>query len=514
MTSTRVLVRCMALSLLIIVGAAWFLAENAFAMLLAFLPMIYYHINHLRPSAGKGLTQQTIDTVYYYGFLVTLGALAASVITVSFSGKTDNLQRVGLQFGLGLLATGYAVFARMHLMALNAPTVDSDPDAIMGAVVQKSRELVVNVEMATRQFDEYLRVQRQAIATAEEDALRRIEENATRAAKNLESLLAHVFADAIDNLKQIKAILTETNFSAEKDRLKGNIVAVARGLELLAESMNTWIKDFEAGAKSSREVNAQLAELNQRLESMNSLAGKLAGANGTLINYSESIAVASAALSRHTQTLLPTVEHLAEAANSLDEVLPTFKLLRTNAKKNAELLDALVESSTKLIVIADRFGGSAEVASDLQNSINGLTVSLPALTAQSNALTAGFGSAAKFASSLAESIETATAAIGSISNLRSETAATVDQLASSVQQLALHNSELRLQLQKDLRMLGDAEIQRATISAIHDSLKKNSDALSSLTAAISSSLEANRDLISNSDQRSTLRRAGDLISEV
>lgn len=514
MTSTSVLVRCMALSLLIIVGAAWFLAENAFAMLLAFLPMIYYHMNYLRPSAGKGLTQQRIDTVYYYGFLVTLGALAASVITVSFSGKTDNLQRVGLQFGLGLLATGYAVFARMHLMALNAPTVDSDPDAIMGAVVQKSRELVVNVEMATKQFDEYLRVQRQAIATAEEDALRRIEEIATRAAKNLDSVIFHVFTDAIDNLKQIKAILTETDFSAETDRLKGNIVAVSKGLELLAESLNAWITDFEAGAKSSRDVNDQLSELNQRLESMNSLAGKLAGANGTLINYGESIAVASTALSRHTQTLLPTIDHLAEAATSLNEVLPTFKLLRTNAKKNAELLDALVESSTKLIVIADRLAGSTEAASELQNSITGLTVSLPALTAQSNVLTSGFGSAAKFASELAKSIETATAATGSISNLRSETAATVAQLASSVQQLAMQDTELRRQLQKYLTVFGDAESQRATISAIHDSLKKNSEVLSGLTVAVSSSLEETRNLISKSDPSSVLREPGEPINEV
>jgi hypothetical protein len=504
----------MTLSLLLIVVTAWLLADNAFAMLLAFLPMIYYHVNHLRPNAGRGLTQQSIDTVYYYGFLVTLGALAASVITVSFSGKTDNLQRVGLQFGLGLLATGYAVFARMHLMALNASSVDVDPDATMGHIVQKSRELVVNVEMATLQFDEYLKLQRAAIAKAEAEAISRIEDNTISASKSLESVIAHVFADAIGNLKQIKTILTDTTFSAETDRLKGNIVAVAKSLELLSESLDTWIQDFESGAKTSRDVNAQLSDLNQRLDVMNALAGKLSGTNGTLVSYSESIAVASTALSHHVQTLVPTVENLAEAATSLDEVLPMFKLLRTNAKKNAELLDALGEGSKKLNSVAERFAVSAEAVDALKESLAGVTGTLLGLTAQSDALNVCFDSAAKRANELSRSIEITTAATGSIGKLRSETASTIDQLASAVQQLALQNSELRVQLQRDLKVLGDIEAQRATTSAIYDILRQHTEVLSALTGSVSSAVAANRNGALKIEPTSIVSEPEKSISEV
>lgn len=78
----------------------------------------------------------------------------------------------------------------------------------------------------------------------------------------------------------------------------------------------------------------------------------------------------------------------------------------------------------------------------------------------------------------------------------------------------MQDTELRRQLQKYLTVFGDAESQRATISAIHDSLKKNSEVLSGLTVAVSSSLEETRNLISKSDPSSVLREPGEPINEV
>src|SRR5438876_5052062 len=62
------------------------------AMSLGIAPLILYHAL-LVFYASDGLTQATIDSVYYFGFLVTVAALGASAIhvaiTVSAKQKPD-----------------------------------------------------------------------------------------------------------------------------------------------------------------------------------------------------------------------------------------------------------------------------------------------------------------------------------------------------------------------------------------------------------------------------------------
>lgn len=48
------------------------------------VPLIWYHTIFLRPRAAEGLPQPAIDSVYYYyGFLITIGALGATNVAIA-----------------------------------------------------------------------------------------------------------------------------------------------------------------------------------------------------------------------------------------------------------------------------------------------------------------------------------------------------------------------------------------------------------------------------------------------
>src|SRR4051812_10893948 len=55
------------------------------AVVLALAPLVYYHLFYLLPRAKQGLSQGAIDSVYYFGFLITVAALGVSAISVATS---------------------------------------------------------------------------------------------------------------------------------------------------------------------------------------------------------------------------------------------------------------------------------------------------------------------------------------------------------------------------------------------------------------------------------------------
>jgi methyl-accepting chemotaxis protein len=83
-----------------------------------FLSLLLYHV--LLRSSAAPLSARDVDSVYYAGFLITLLVLIASVyeVAVAIGQKTESgrlLQLVGSKFALGLMVTGYGLFARISL---------------------------------------------------------------------------------------------------------------------------------------------------------------------------------------------------------------------------------------------------------------------------------------------------------------------------------------------------------------------------------------------------------------
>jgi hypothetical protein len=84
---------------------------SPFFSILGIIPLVKYHVQLSRESK-KGLSSSAVDSVYYFGFLVTVVALACTAIHISWNAGATDTSAVVLQFGVGLFATGYAVVAR------------------------------------------------------------------------------------------------------------------------------------------------------------------------------------------------------------------------------------------------------------------------------------------------------------------------------------------------------------------------------------------------------------------
>src|SRR4051812_18321375 len=107
------------LSFAFLIGATVLRQPPWIATLGGVAPLVWYHVGYLSPRARAGLSQSAIDSVYYFGFLITIAALGVSAVSLAASGGKASMDAVAYQFGLGLFATGYAVFARMHLTSIS-----------------------------------------------------------------------------------------------------------------------------------------------------------------------------------------------------------------------------------------------------------------------------------------------------------------------------------------------------------------------------------------------------------
>src|SRR5882672_633650 len=100
-------------------------------------PLVAYHLR-LWAGLKVGLSQASIDSVYYFGFIITIATLATTVLLIAARGGiTRDITYVVNQFGLGLIATGYALFARMHLMAVAERMTASTPEQVVDEYIGK-----------------------------------------------------------------------------------------------------------------------------------------------------------------------------------------------------------------------------------------------------------------------------------------------------------------------------------------------------------------------------------------
>ena len=120
--------------------------------LLGIGPLFYYFIK-LLANSKEGLTQTTVDSIYYFGFIVTISSLAASVLSVAIDGIDGDIKHLIAQFGVGLLATGIALVFRMVLIAKLESLTQKDLSETIDEYVRRIDHVVSKVEASADSFD-------------------------------------------------------------------------------------------------------------------------------------------------------------------------------------------------------------------------------------------------------------------------------------------------------------------------------------------------------------------------
>lgn len=398
-----VLTRCMLISALALgLGVVFPIIHPMLAFVGALVPLIWYHTMFLRPRAADGLNQSAIDSVYYYGFLITIGALGATALDLSIRGIGEDFSAVAFQFGLGLLATAYAVWARVHLTASIHVLDEDELREIMSRQIERSRELLANIELASSSFESFANTLLQKTEQFSGDVELRTRTSVDTAMKAFTDGISALSEQAQLALTELRGIVNDVTFGAEREALRNSVTGMvetvaglSRGLDQLKASTTAGSASVGEFAGSLEGVNNASATAARRLEALGRDGGVVHAFNDALVAGTGYTAELNGALGNARAGMLGLTEAVAQARDPIEVIGRKFGLA-------AGKIDKLVEALDDVGRIGEDVGLTSERLLALQSASDAVVMQLAALQQElatvnhsSSDLVSGFSDAAE-----------------------------------------------------------------------------------------------------------------------
>lgn len=424
-TYSKVLTRCMlitAIGMLASVSIPPIPAFPFLPLLVPFVsgmgPLIWYHVRYLQPRAETGaLGPAEVDSVYYYGFLVTIGALGCTALRLAMRGVEDNFADVALQFGLGLFATGYAVWARVHLTAASHIVSEADLIEEMKRVVENARLLGDSIQLAVDQYASFSsRVVDEQSRFAEQIQIS-ARSQFTDAATHFRDSIKGLADEGQASLQALRAVISDVTFGTEREELRNSVLGMTQTVTELNVTLQALKTSASAGSESvgqfahglsqvgssaskahealttlgekdgvveklTHAVEASRTELiNLRLsasamsDSFTSVSDSATGAVEPLKGMKQQSSAAVTAL-KNVAALEPIISVLGERLGALNERVET---LATRTGQSGEALDALKQQAAELKQVIDHLnramidstGGFKDAMNSFSDEIEG-----------------------------------------------------------------------------------------------------------------------------------------------
>ena len=346
---------------------------------LSFLPLLLYHWLFLYPRAKTGLGRAAIDSIYYYGFLLTILALAASAVTLAINGVSESLVPVALQFGLGLFATGYSVAARLHLQAISTSNDVVEDGDVFDIYLSRSRDLISNIELAASSFGAFANSLIERTTTSADGAQGRVEALIKEAAAVFRSGIAASLDEAKQDISELRGLLNDAAFGAERVELKkslqGSLAAVGKlntALEKLADLSTTTTTASSDLASSFSTMRDSVAEVSRHLSELSDDEGGIAGFASAVASGTAEISTAARQMqSLGTEGQL-AAERVAVAARAFDGMARAADEAKGSLQPFADTVSELEQAVSK----AERMG---QAFASIDSSANALSDELQSL---------------------------------------------------------------------------------------------------------------------------------------
>jgi chromosome segregation ATPase len=494
------LAACAATSALLLLGASFLGMPPWVAMPAGMVPLMYYHWVYLVPRARKGLSHAAVDSVYYFGFLVTIAALGVSAVKLALSAGQEPLNNIAFQFGLGLLATGYAVFARMHLTSITAWGDTSGPEAVLDRYLQRSTELVTNVELASTRFAELASTMVNKTTEIADLAHTQTEKLMLGNARAFDEELRGTLASARHALTEVRGLVNETAFAQEREAFARNVKMTIECQLQLNKSMMDFAQRFREGTQTVQEVSQSSSLLNEKLLEFQGNVEQIGGPRGRMVSVGEHMTQAEQLIARCTLALGATLSELEEVSGTVSGVGKTFKSIKTLTAKAGEQMDALVISAERLESATKHIGEAADVTVSWSRGLASATENIPRLTETAsdlrerlNSLSAVVARTEQHLNSLPEPAAQAIAVSGELTSALAAVHQVIAAAASDAKALAGHTSEqmTALQAARDLSgNVGTISTSVDTISSLLQTLKADVEGLSRAVAGAREALES------------------------
>jgi hypothetical protein len=446
------------------------------AMLFGCGPLVWYHRKVLLPKARDGLTQAEIDSVYYFGFLITVGALSISAITVGMNGALASVNAVVMHFGTGLIATAYAVVARLHLQSQAVKMDEQTLEETMHRYVLKSGELVKNIDDATQDLEVFSRDIVSRTIEAAEEIQRAANKTMLDTAAQFSRDMSAVVEEARQGVHDFRLALNSTAFAAERkeyvDSMRSTVDTAQNLNRAMTELVAKTLEKVGATKQSTSASTALATSLNQFALHVKELGGP----QGVMVQSTVALRDATVTVVEAHAAIADTVDSLQGLLETVDDSGTALKTVRTVSKRATEQLDALHASS-------ERVGEVAVHVGELANSTKGLVDRIKSLdnVVEDLSFTAG---------ALASNLEKAEAA----SNGFDDELARLPKHAEAVEAFSAR-------MEKSFESVANEVKSRLTNStrALDEDIRRSANSASVLAAQLSETAKAIKDFRTESE---------------
>lgn len=407
-----------AASLALIVADAMWKSSPALFAVAPVLPLVAYHLLFLRPKMRE-LGSAEIDSVYYFGFLITVAALGVTAFEIAGS-RGGNLQPVLTKFGVGLLATGYAVLARLHLQSLASISTVSSPEQALDHYVKQSGELLDNMHTAIVSVRDLANAASHETQRVIDEARSRLEQVAQANANTFNRELTATLSATRESIAAAHALLVDTSFVEEREQLRAELRA---SVEMSRETAAA-LQALAGGARSSAESLAQTKESSAALgasaELLSVSLGRLITEQASLTGVAANVQAASQASALAAKSAADTAAAVLDLSAQVSQVSPALNSATHAARDTSQQLESLSEASRRLVAAVDSLTAAIEASDRFASRIDAVGQALPELAGKAQALGGQFdslkGTLNATAGRLEGDVERSTKAVGMLAD--------------------------------------------------------------------------------------------------
>lgn len=336
-------------------------------------PLFSYHIFYLAPKAKKNeLTQPAIDSVYYFGFLITVASLGLSAISIANSGDETDFNNVIFQFGVGLIATGYAVIARMHLISIRAQADAHNTEEAMESFIKKSMTLTQAVDEATTKMETLVATLIERTQKMHEQNNTEFQESMKESANSFKNELKTIFELSKKNIDEISAVIAKSQLKAERMALAESVKANIAATNECTTSLIQYKSQIELANNELKSTKSVSENLNLSLIDLKNSTDNLSAENGGIDKLNHGLIYANVEMIKNGQELTAAYESLKKFRQAAQDSAPAFEVLRSGSRKVhrqlEELDDILVKFKNSLTQISNEHNNTEIVLNTLANT--------------------------------------------------------------------------------------------------------------------------------------------------
>jgi hypothetical protein len=320
---------------------------------LELLPLVMYFAALLR--FGKdGLSHTAIDSVYYFGFIVTIISLAGSVFRVWLFGIEKDISGLIAQFGVGLLATGLALVFRLVLTARVESLNAKDLSQMIDEYVQRIDHIVVKVETSAANFEGLSQSLQERTRAVVEATYEECTASLRSAANVFSASIASISEQTSQSVTRFGQVVESVAVASHVEHFESNLTQLSIGLKGFAAEVSKYGK-LTADEALRTTKQALDASSKWHVESLNEMSKasqqSIQTALATLENLDMSVDTSN--VKADLQALSRSIGSFSKKFGELDE-----KLASAHARHSAEALEPIVEKFAEHLV---RATGKVEV---------------------------------------------------------------------------------------------------------------------------------------------------------